>query len=186
MINRSSQAAIARGGSLMLGLRGGHRDVPFMGVLFLFGSRPGPEAACATVVANPVCAHVIGDRLRVGVMDDRAVHVHDRGVVVEVVALPVSASEAGADVAESVVYAAVESDIRSPVTSVPDEHAVVPAPVSGSPEEANFGCLNPGPRNPVIVAIIRVPSPIAGRPKITFAGTDRLGIHGQNRRCNRD
>jgi len=170
----------------MLGLRRGHRDMPFAREPFLFGSRSGTESAGATVIADTVCAHVVDDCPRIRVVDDRAIHVHDRGVVVEVVASPVSALEACANVAESVIHTTVESDICSPVTSVPGERTVVPAPVSGSPEDANFRCLHPGSRDPVIVAILGVPGPIAGRPKITIAGTDRLGVNRQNRRCNRD
>jgi hypothetical protein len=77
VINRSSQAAIARGGSLMVGLRGRHRGVPLPRVLFLFSSRSGSESTFATVIAHTVCSHVIDERLRVRVMDDGAVHVHD-------------------------------------------------------------------------------------------------------------
>jgi len=153
---------------------------------FLLGSRPGPQAACAAVIADTVCAHVIDDRLCVRVADDGAVHVHDRGVVVEIAALPISTGEAGADVAESVVDATVKSDIWAPVTGVPEKGAVVPAPVSRCPQEANFRRFSPGSRNPVIVVIIGVPSPIAGRPQIAFAGTDGLGVHRQNRGCDRD
>src|ERR1700722_11675192 len=170
----------------MLRLRGGHRSMTFTRESFLFGSWPGTKAASPTVIADTVYADIIDDRLGVRVMDDRPVHVHDRSVVVEVVGLPVPAGEAGADVTESVVDAAVESDVRAPVTGVPDVGAFVPAPVSWSPQEADFRCLHPGARNPVVVAIIGAPSPVTGRPKIAVAGTDRLGVHGQNRWRNRD
>src|ERR1700691_5685283 len=126
VIDRSSQAAITRGRSLMLGLRRGHRDMAFACISLLFGSRSGGESAGATVIADTICAHAVDNCLPVRVVDDRAIHVHDRGVVVEVVALPVSALEAGADVAESVIDTTVESDIRSPVTRVPRERPVVP------------------------------------------------------------
>jgi hypothetical protein len=119
-------------------------------------------------------------------MNDRGVYAHDRGVVEELPALPISALEAGAHVPESIKNATVEADLFSPVASVPEVNAVAPAPISRSPEETDFGGENPRAGHPVVVAIVIVPSPIAGRPHIALARTDGLYVHRQKRRRNRD
>jgi hypothetical protein len=112
-------------------------------------------------------------------MNDRGVYAHDRGVVEELPPLPVSALEARADVSESIKNATVEADLFSPVASVPEVNAVAPAPISRGPQETNFGRENPRAGHPVIVAVVIVPSPIAGCPEIAFARTDGLYVHRQ-------
>lgn len=184
MIYRRSQAAVGSGGLQMFGLLGRGRDVSFARVFFFFGCRSRSGSTLAAVIADAVYVHVVNDRLRVRVMDDRGVYVHDRGVVEKVSALPISALEAGANVSESVVDAAIEADICSPIASVPEIGAVAPAPISRSPEETGLGGENPGAGHPVIVAI--VPSPVARRPEIAFAGTDGLCVDRQNWRRNGD
>jgi hypothetical protein len=119
-------------------------------------------------------------------MNDRGVYTRDRGVVEKLPALPVSTLEASAHVSESIKNAAVKADLLSPVASVPEVNAVAPAPISRSPKETDFGRENPCAGHPVVVAIVIVPGPIAGRPDIAFARTDGLYVHGQKRRRNRD
>jgi hypothetical protein len=119
-------------------------------------------------------------------MNDRGVYVHDRRVVEELSPLPVSALEASAHVSESIKNATVEADLFSPVASVPDVNTVAPSPISRSPQETNFGRENPRAWNPVVIAIVIVPSPIAGRPQIAWARTDGLYVHRQKRRRNND
>jgi hypothetical protein len=119
-------------------------------------------------------------------MNDRGVYAHDRGVIEELPALPVSALEASAHVSESIKNATVEADLFSPIASVPDVNAVAPAPISRSPQETDFRRENPGAGHPVVVAIVIVPSPIAGCPHIALARTDGLYVHRQKRRGNND
>jgi len=186
VIDGGSQTAIASGGLLVPGLRGRWRDVSAAGNPLLFGCRSRIGSTVAAVVADAVHARIVDDRLVVRVMNDRGVYVHDRGVVEEAAPLPVSALEAGAHVSESIKNATVEADLFSPVASVPEVNAVAPAPISRSPEETDFGRENPRAGHPVVVAIVIVPSPIAGRPEIAFARTDGLYVHRQKRRRNRD
>jgi hypothetical protein len=119
-------------------------------------------------------------------MNDGGVYVHDRGVVEEAAPLPVSALKASAHVSESIKNATVEADLFSPVASVPEVNAVAPSPISRSPQETNFGRESPRAWYPVVVAVVIVPSPIAGRPEIAFARTDGLRVHRQKRRRNND
>jgi hypothetical protein len=57
-----------------------------------------------------------------------------------------------------------------------EKGTALPAPVAGRPEEADFGSFDPGPRNPVIVLVLGIPSPITRRPYIALARAERLLI----------
>jgi hypothetical protein len=186
VINGGAQAAIAGGGLLVPALRGRWREVPCAGKSLLFGCRCRIGSTVAAVVADAVHARVVYDGPVVRVMNDRGVYVHDRGVVKEVASSPVSALKASAHVSESIKNTTVEADLFSPVASVPEVNAVAPAPISRSPQETNFGGENPRARHPVIVAIVIVPSPIAGRPQVARARTDGLYVHRQKRRGDND
>ena len=186
MIDRGPQAAIASGGLLVPGLRGRWREMPAAGIGLLLGCRSRIDSTAAAVVADAVHARIVDDRLVVRVMNDRGVYVHDRGVVEEAAPLPVSAFEAGAHVSESIKNATVEADLFSPVARVPKVNAVAPAPISWSPQETNLGRENPRAGHPVVVAIVSVPSPIAGRPEIARARTGGLDVHREKRWRNRD
>ena len=132
MINGGPQAAVAGGGFLLPGLGRRWRDVPFAGVPFFFGCRSRIDSAGPAVKAD-VAHGGVDDRLVECVVNDRAVYVHDRGVVEEASALPVSAPEANAAVSESIVNATVEADMFSPVATVPGIGTVVPTPISRRP-----------------------------------------------------
>jgi len=178
VIDGGAQAAIAGGGLLVPGLRGRWREVPCAGKPLLFGGRSRVGSTIAAVVADAIHARIVDDRLVVRVMNDGGVYVHDRGVVKEVAASPVSALKASAHVSESIKNATVEADLVSPIASVPDVNAVAPSPISRSPQETDFGRENPRAGHPVVVAIVIVPSPIAGSPEVAISGANGLLIHG--------
>src|SRR6185437_8453854 len=96
-------------------------------------------------------------------------------VVPEVAMAPVSATEAGAEVSEAIVDAAVVADGRSPVSGVPEVAAVTPAPVSGGPERIFVRRFNPGSVDPFIA--LTCPGPVAGSPDIAFPWNGGLHIH---------
>src|SRR5260370_36753319 len=95
------EAAIASGGLLVPGLRGGGREVSAAGNPLLFGCRSGVGSTVAAVVADAVRARIVDDRLVVRVVNDRGVYIHDRGVVEELPALPVSAVKAITQISDS-------------------------------------------------------------------------------------
>ena len=102
----------------MLLLRSNRRDVLETVEPFLFGCRPHPDAALAAVVGDAdvvVHDHVAVD---VGVVDDGRVHIQHGGVIAEDAAIPAPADEACAEVAEAVVDASIETDLRSPEARV--------------------------------------------------------------------
>jgi len=152
----------------------------------LFGTRIVTDAARAAVVRDVVIVddcRVIDDRpIHVRIVDDGSIHVHDRGVIGKIAAMPLSAHEANAHVAESIVHATVEANVRSPVSGMEDVQATGPAPVRWSPQCALVWRRNPRTGNPV-VAIIPV-SPVAGRPHPAGLRAGRLNVDGQHRRRN--
>src|SRR5580704_7117043 len=102
-------------------------------------------AAGAAIEAHAVDGDVVDDG---GVVDVGDVHgsgdVVDIAVVVERTALPVAARVTGADVAISVVDAAIKADMGTPIAGVPEVGALAPAPIARRPEEAWLRRQHPG------------------------------------------
>src|SRR5580658_9746315 len=94
---------------------------------------------------------------------------------------PAAAVIAGADITETIVDAAVETDLRSPVARVPEIGAVRPAPITGRPEKADLGRFNPRTGHPEVSAVVAV-APVAGRPEVAVAGANGLRVNGKHRR----
>jgi len=88
----------------------------------LFGwARAGRDTPSAAVIADAVHRDVIVDhRLVVGVVHHRDIHVGDRPVIDESSASPISPGIPRPCVAETIVYSAIEPDVRSPVSGVPN------------------------------------------------------------------
>src|SRR5579872_858124 len=95
----------------------------------------------------------------------RAAHVIDRAVVGEHAVVPVTARIADPRVAETIVHAAVEADMVTPVTPMPKIKATAPAPISGRPQRAYVRRNHPGSVNPVVPG--GTVSPVTGLPHIT-------------------
>jgi hypothetical protein len=118
---------------------------------------------------------VVDHGLVVNIVNARAAHVVHRAVVVEGPVIPISASVANTAIAEAVVDPTVEADMRTPVADIPRIGIAAPAPITGSPEQANLGSHYPRTRHPE-VALLTI-SPVAWRPQITIAGDHGLRVH---------
>jgi hypothetical protein len=107
-------------------------------------------------VLNAVGTAVIGDVVAVSdgvILDNRPVTVggvdsafidaRDRGVVAEVVALPLAAGVADAPVAIAVVHATVVAHVAAPVAAMEPIVATGPVPVWRRPQIATTGRLHP-------------------------------------------
>ena len=138
------------------------------------------EPARSAVEAHTGTTPVFVDGAIVDVVYHRDVDVVDRAVVVEVTAAPVAALVADTDVSIAIVDAAIEADVRTPVSTVEAVTVIVIAPVAGCPERALIGSLDPYAGYPV-VARLRI-SPVAGGPEIIVAGSLRLIVLRQGRR----
>jgi len=139
--------------------------------------------AVAAVVTDPRMV-VDDNRLVVDVRDISDVNVGHATVVIISVALPIPAEKSGAGVTKAIIDAAVETDVRSPIATIPNVETVIPAPVARSPKHSD-GSKHPSARNPV-VAIVVIPSPVARRPDIALPWTQGLNINGQCRWADPD
>src|SRR5262249_36745974 len=138
----------------------------------------------AAVIADAIYGDVVVDYSLVVNMHIGDVDVVHRAVVVERAAAPISANVADAKVAETVVHATVEADVRSPVSRVPKVEAFTPTPVAWRPKEPWFRGDHPRARHPEITVFpIR---PVAGRPDVAITRASRLHIHRQYRRRDAD
>jgi hypothetical protein len=120
------------------------------------------DTASATVVGD--AGDVVDDdwtAIDVGDADADAV---DGAVVVEVVAAPVSAVVTVTGIAEAIVDAAVEADMRPPVAAMEVIAVAVEAPVTGGPERSIVRWRTPDTGNPVVAD--GSPAPVAGGPEI--------------------
>src|SRR5271170_665894 len=169
MILGCEQRPILAGSAFMFGL-GCHRcNVLLAAIRFLLCSRPCFDTASAIEAG----VHVIHDYgPAVDVRHAVHIHVHHFAVVEEGAASPLAARETDAAVSEAIVNAAVEADVRSPISTVPAVEAARKSPVAWSPEHAHWPD-NPRPGDPIVAAVV-IPSPIAGGPEIARTGTDRL------------
>src|ERR1700729_3409547 len=86
----------------------------------------------------------------VDVRDVDHVDVGHGTVVEERSSAPLATDEADTTIAEAVVDASVEADVRSPVTGMKQVNATLPAPVCGCPKNADGWRLHPDTRNPVV------------------------------------
>jgi hypothetical protein len=140
--------------------------------------RPYIEAASAAVVGDPVAHAAIGNAAVVNVADTW-VDAVDGAVVVEVISVPITAVIAQPGVTETVVDAAVEPDIATPVAAVKAVTSAIEAPVAGRPESAIVRRSAPRAGYPVVAA--GAPAPVAGRPQIVGVWSLGLIINGQRR-----
>ena len=153
------------------------------GVIFvhrndLAALRPHAESTGAAVIADGVLGdavirHVIDhDSAVVDVRDVGVVAVDIRysTVVLEVVALPVAAIKAGADVAVTVIDTAVVADVRAPVADVESKATEGEAPVGRCPESAVVRRGAPDAGNPVVATVVLVIAPVAGGPEVIWLG----------------
>src|SRR5262249_57711527 len=93
--------------------------------------------------------------VHIDVAHHRFVYADDRGVVVKRRTAPFAAVESDAGIAEAIVHAAIEADVRTPISAVPSVNAVTPAPVSRRPKQPGTRRGHPHSTNPVV----------AGRPR---------------------
>jgi hypothetical protein len=175
VVHRGELRTIRSCSLLMLSLHTGHLDVVFPGYLPISGRLTRPDATSAAVVAH-TGRSAVDDPGVIGVVNDGHIDVIHGAIVGEMPMIPSSAKITHADVSKTVVDAAIEPDVRSPVTSAPAITTVTPAPIPRSPEHADGRSQHPGAGYPVIV-IVAI-GPIPGRPDVTLSRTWRLFING--------
>ena len=173
--------AVLSGLTLVLDLGGHGRDS---------GAAHGRDFGRLWTDGNAAATAVVGDAVVVVVVDDDGavvdvvdacdVYAIDGTVVVEVVAVPITAVVTRAGVAEAIVNTAVEADMGTPETVVEAVAVAKGTPVAGCPEGSGVGSEDPGAGNPVEANGGVVP--IAGCPKIVGGGGFGLLIGRERRR----
>jgi hypothetical protein len=172
--------AILSGNLFVCRLRTHGSHTPLVQRGLLLRGRTGFDTAVSAVIAHSVDRYIVDDcSVDVHIPDDGGVYVAHSCVVVETIAAPVAAFISTAVIAEAVVHAAVEADVRSPVSGMPRVAATTPAPITWCPQQAVAGCNDPGSGNPVIV--IATPSPVAWCPDVIRARANGLIVDGQSR-----
>src|ERR1035441_10196610 len=162
VVHGRQECMVGAGSVHMLGLQFHWRPVLLVcRCLFCLG-RAGANSTGAAVIADMVHGGVIDHGLVVNIVNVRGVHVIHRAVVAEGSVIPISAFIADTTIAEAVVDAAVEADMRAPIAFIPGVGVAAPTPIPGGPEEADFGSHDPGTRHPE-VAFITI-APVAGCP----------------------
>jgi hypothetical protein len=132
------------------------------------GSWLGGYAAGSTVIAGAIhCGVVIHHGRVVRIIDDRGVYVRDRRVVVVDFAAP---------------FTTAKSDVRPPISRVPDLNASAPTPITRGPQIPRRRSQDPGSRHPEI-SVVTVGS-IARGPDIACAGAYGLRVNGQGGRSD--
>ena len=145
----------------------------------------GANAACAPVKAGAVVhRRIVDDSPVVRIVNDRCVDAHHRAVIKETSAAPVPSTKADSAIAEAIVDAPVEANMRPPVTSVPCIQTTTIAPITRRPKNTNRWRVYPHARDPVVAC--RLVAPIARRPHISIPRTNRLRINRKNWRRNRN
>src|ERR1700730_6489813 len=126
----------------------------FLGSLTVSGSLTSCDATVAAVITDACVVHVVvGDARVVGIVDHGDVYVVYGPVVGEMTAVPSAAVIPLTDISETVIDAAVDPDMRSPIAHMPHITAATPAPVSGRPEHTDARRQHPGARHPEIVVV---------------------------------
>ncbi len=180
VIYGGAQLAVGTGFVKMLVLRPNRPDMPVAVRSLFLASGSRVDSAVAAVIADAVYRRIVVDDCGVvGIMDFRDIDVVHRAVVVEAVTVPAAAFITSAEIAITVIDAAVETDPRAPITLMEKKDGSAPAPIGRRPEKTRFWSQDPGAGNPKVIII--TPSPVARRPDIAFLRADGLFVYGQRR-----
>ena len=148
------------------------------------GRRACGNSAAAAIVAHPIHIAIVHHGSVVHVVNVRSVDVVHRAVVKEMIAAPVAALVAESAVTEAVVNAAVEADMWSPETGVPEISTAAPAPIAWSPQKSDTWRKHPGAGHPVVT--VNTVGPVTRCKNVAVTGADWLCVNRQNGWRNRD
>jgi len=163
----------------MLDLRGYRRGAPVTHDGQFLRRGPRVDSTAPTVIAG-AAAVIVRHRIFIDIVNDRSVHIRDRGVVVNAVVVPVRALIAAARISEAVINAAIIADVRTPVARVPMVIAIIETPIRRRPQRTHVRRQHPRTRNPVITRA-RI-APVTRGPHIVVTGSRRLAVIGKRRR----
>src|SRR5262249_23004007 len=122
-VNNCWTVPVLGGIPLMSHLRTGRLNVPFPDSYPLFRNRPSSNSTGSIEAGSAVRYYPVSP-LDIGITNDCAANIGNRGVIIEGVAFPTSAIVSDTTVTEAVVNSAIEPDMWSPIASVPDVTAL--------------------------------------------------------------
>src|ERR1039457_5749893 len=117
----------------MLPLDGRGFHMPLMFRRDFLAPRTSVHSALTSVVANAMLGEMVGHITIVDVVKVLPDDIVYGPVVVKLAASPLSADKTNAVVTESIIDAAVETYVRTPISGMPNKNAFTPAPVTGGP-----------------------------------------------------
>lgn len=160
LVDPGKVSAVGFGGPRMLDL-GRHGRCVLLANRHDFGRpRSSLDAASAAVVAHIVDdGRIIDHFVVVDVADNRRIHVVDGPVVSEVIAVPIAALVAEANIAEAVVDAAVVADVATPISTVKSVPPAIITPIGRCPQGPLVRCIDPRAGHPIVVPPSVVPIP---------------------------
>src|SRR4029077_12100243 len=134
MVHGSKKGAIDLCGLLMLELQRGWPSVLFVRPSKLLSRRLSFSSA-GPIEADILHRLVFDDGLGVDIGDNGLVHLGDGGVVKENPVIPISALVTDPAITEAVIDAAIISDVRPPISGVPNVETTIVTPVAGCPQQ---------------------------------------------------
>src|SRR5579862_2650199 len=166
MVYGGQLGAVRGGRALVLRLTGCRGSMVLMFRGSFRGIRLGVGSSGATVVTD---AGIVIDHGLVIRIVDAAIDVADSPIVGESAVMPITPGIAHATVAESIVDAAIKTDVTAPIAGMPIVEAGVPTPITRGPQPADKRRTHPDSGDPV-VALCSI-SPVTRRPNKASAGT---------------
>ena len=167
IIDRSKLVTIPAGRLLVCRLFGSCLDMPFPNGRLLLRRRTGSNPSGTSVKGSTIVNYrsiVHYDRaVDIGIVYYGGIDIHYGGVIPERSSFPTAPSETGASVSISIVYAAIETDMGSPITCMPSINASGIPPIRRRPQVADHWRAYPNTGYPVISIHIII-GPVTGCP----------------------
>ena len=148
----------------MIGLCGSSINMRFPERCLFLNIRPGIDSMRTTIITDPVDRSIVhNDRIvDIYVMNNCTIYIHHGRVIPERISLPSASTESGPIITITIIYAAIKTDMRSPVTGMETIITTGISPISGCPQESGLWWKNPYTRYPEI-SVIGI-SPISRYP----------------------
>jgi hypothetical protein len=141
----------------------------------LLRCRPRIDSAMASVVTGPSYLNTRHGRF-IKVMNHCNIYISCCAVIEDSAMIPIGAIITTARISETVVDAAIKTDVGCPVAGVPDIDAILITPPWRRPKRADPWRHHPRPRNPVVSTR---PRPVTRRPDVIVAWAGRLAVLGK-------
>jgi hypothetical protein len=101
---------------------------------FFCRTRPRSNPARSAIIADPVDGCIVYDStVNIGIVDDRSVDIENRRIIPEMTAYPIPAGKPRTVISASIVYTAIEADMRPPITGIPGIDPADIPPITGRP-----------------------------------------------------